>query len=53
MSATLNVIIAGPDGSKLKDRIREEATRRGQSVSEFCVEAIAEFLRRENRGERP
>lgn len=45
MSATVNFTIPGPDAEAFKERIRKEAARKGWSISEFCVEALAEYFR--------
>ena len=46
MSVSLTLSIAGPDAIKLKNRIFEEATKEGLSISEWVVRACAEFLRK-------
>lgn len=45
MSIPLNITIPGKQAQAFKDRIKEEAVRQGISVSEYVVEAIAEYLR--------
>ena len=47
MSVSLTLSIAGPDAAKLKQRIAKEATDQGLSISEWVVQAIAEYLRKE------
>lgn len=50
MSSPLTITIAGPQAAAFKQKIREEATRRGLSISEMVVEAVAEFFRKEQNG---
>lgn len=49
MSVPISFTIPGPDAAKLKERIREESMRRGISMSEWLVEAIAEYLRSQTK----
>jgi len=44
MSASLSFTISGPQAEELKERIRSEALRRGQSMSELITEAVSEYL---------
>jgi len=49
MSVSVTFTIpGGEEAAKFKEKIREEATKRGQAMSELIVEAIAEFLRKQN-----
>lgn len=48
MAVTITFSIPGTDAPKFKKRIQDESLKRGLSVSEFLVEAVAEFLRSEN-----
>ena len=48
MAVPLNLTIAGPDAAAFKRKIQAEALKRGLSVSEYVVDAIAEAMRREN-----
>ncbi len=46
MSASVTFTIAGGDEAEaFKRKIREEALKKGVSVSEYITEAIAEYLR--------
>jgi hypothetical protein len=45
LMASITFSIGGQEGPLLKKKIKEEALKRGLSVSEFCVEALAEYLR--------
>lgn len=45
MSVSITITIPGPDAPKLKKRLWEEAQRRGWSLSEYCVEALAHYMR--------
>ena len=47
MSVSLTLSIAGPEAAKLKNRIYEEATQEGLSISEWMIRAAAEYLRKE------
>lgn len=48
MSTSITFTIRGQqEAEAFKQRIRDEATKRGLSISEFVVEAIAEYLRNE------
>ena len=53
MSTSITFTVAGPEAEKLKERIRAEAFQRGLSMSEWIVEAIADYLRKEQNGKRP
>ena len=46
MSASITFTIPGAEEArKFKERIRKEAMDRGISISEYVVEAIAEYMR--------
>ena len=45
MSTSITFSVAGAQADALKEKIREEATRAGLSMSEWLVEAVAEKLR--------
>ena len=45
MSTSITFTIAGQEAEKLKSLIREKATQEGMSVSEWIVQACAEYLR--------
>jgi 6,7-dimethyl-8-ribityllumazine synthase len=49
MSVSITFTVAGgKEAAQLKERIRQEATDKGQSMSEWIVDAIAEHLRRQS-----
>ena len=48
MSAQVTFTIAGHDAEKLKDRIQEEANKKGMSVSQWMTDAAVEKLRNQN-----
>jgi hypothetical protein len=45
MSSYLTITIAGKESAKFKKRLEQEARSRGWSLSEMCVEALADYLR--------
>jgi hypothetical protein len=47
MSKNLTISVGGENAEKLIQRIREEAIKKGLSMSEYIVEAIIERLRNE------
>jgi predicted HicB family RNase H-like nuclease len=48
MSTSLTFTISGPESAQLKERIRQEATEKGVSISEWITEAIVEYLRKKS-----
>ena len=49
MSVSITFTVAGEAAPQLKERIKEEATKKGMSVSEYIVWALAEHLRRQDQ----
>jgi hypothetical protein len=45
MSVPMTISIPGPQAQAFKDRLQEEARRQGISLSEWVVEACADYLR--------
>ena len=45
MSISVTFSIPGKQAPEFKERIRQEARKRGMTISEFVIEALAEFLR--------
>ena len=45
MSTSITFSVAGAQADALKEKVREEATRAGMSMSEWITDAIAEKLR--------
>ncbi len=53
MSTPLTISIPGKLAAEFKQRIKEEATAEGISISEWVVDACAEKLRRKNESANP
>ena len=45
MSTSITFSVAGAQADALKEKVREEATKAGMSMSEWITEAVAEKLR--------
>lgn len=45
MGTKITFTIAGKEGQAFKKLIQKTASEKGMSVSEFCVEALAEYIR--------
>lgn len=48
MSKNLTISVGGENADKLIERIRSEAMKKGQSMSEWVVTAIVEQLRNQS-----